>query len=148
MIAKKISVSMFCVCFYLLTLVVQSGRSSRIWKTSGGAGCGQLVKALTRGYSNRMRTAACAVAYICVQVHAQSPLVAREMYWRQRECLHRSRSFKWLKRALVTTTTVNEDVLLCPRLHVITYRNVLIIKLNVCEKHPWRMCVVECTPLN
>ena len=67
MIAKKISVSMFCVCFYLLTLVVQSGRSSRIWKTSGGAGCGQLVKALTRGYSNRMRTAACAVAYICVR---------------------------------------------------------------------------------
>ena len=35
-----------------------------------------------------------------------------------------------------TTTTGNEDALLCVLFHVSAYRNVLIIQLNVHAKHP------------
>ena len=85
-----------------------------------------------------MQTAACAVAYKCVQVRAQSLLVVRETYSGPLVCLYRPQLIKWLEIPIVTTTTGNEDALLCARLHVIAYRNVLIIQLNVRVKHPWR----------
>ena len=88
-------------------------------------------EALTRGYVNRLTAAACAVAHLCVQVHAQSFPVVRETYLRLPQCFHRPLCFEWLKIPLVTTTTVNEYVLLCPQLIVFGYRNVLISQLNV-----------------
>ena len=106
-------------------------------KTSQELGCGQLLGALTRGFLNRIDTAACAVAHDRVQVHAQPFLVVRETGSCPLECFYRTPQLEWLELPIVTITTVNEDALLCPQIRVIAYRNVLIIQLNVRVKHPW-----------